>query len=111
MQADAAGPFRFASLPAGRYALETVAAGFKRFRATATVAADKASVVTVRLELGDVSEAMTPRGRKRAGHQDSLQESAGPKTAYCRFSVTTRHTGFAASSGSCSNCWLVFDGS
>jgi TonB family protein len=56
---DAAGAFRFASIPVGHYSVEVRMRGFKALIAMAAVEANGSAVVNARLELGQVSEAVT----------------------------------------------------
>jgi TonB family protein len=57
--ANSAGEYHFASIPIGRYELSVRSAGFKMLTTRALVEVSKAAVVSARLELGELSEAVT----------------------------------------------------
>jgi TonB family protein len=59
-----AGEYRFASIPAGRYALEFGAPGFGRAKAQAVLVAGASARVDAHLEIGGVSENLVVRGQK-----------------------------------------------
>ena len=61
-----AGEYQFASIPAGRYALEFAAPGFAVAKAEAVVAPGSATRVDGHLDLGSVSEDIVVRGQKPA---------------------------------------------
>jgi bla regulator protein BlaR1 len=59
-----AGEYRFASIPAGRYALEFGAPGFARGKTQAVLVAGATARVDAHLEIGGVSENVVIRGQK-----------------------------------------------
>lgn len=61
---DPAGEYGFASIPAGRYAIEVMARGFTLNKAEVVLVAGAAARVDANLEIGKISEAVTVTGRK-----------------------------------------------
>jgi TonB family protein len=59
-----AGEYRFAAIPAGRYALEFGAPGFARAKAQAVLVAGATARVDAHLEIGAVTESVVIRGQK-----------------------------------------------
>jgi TonB family protein len=64
---NAAGEYRFASIPSGRYALEFGAPGFARAKTQAVLVAGATARVDTHLELGAVTESVVIRGQKPYG--------------------------------------------
>jgi TonB family protein len=65
-RANAAGEYRFATIPSGRYTLEFRSAGFAAFKRDTTVEAGKAARVDATLDIGEVSETVVIVGQKPA---------------------------------------------
>ena len=61
--ADAAGVYRFAAIPSGRYALEFAAPGFKKLSLQATLVTGAAAQVDGNLALGDIAQVVTVKGQ------------------------------------------------
>jgi len=65
-RANAAGEYRFASIPPGHYTLEFRSAGFAALKRDVAVDAGKAARVDATLDIGEVSETMVIVGQKPA---------------------------------------------
>jgi TonB family protein len=66
-RANPAGEFAFPAIPAGRYSLEFRSGGFKLLKTEAVVAAGGAATVNATLDVGQVAETVSVKGRKPAG--------------------------------------------
>ena len=66
-RANAAGEYRFASIPPGHYALEFRSAGFAAVKRDMAVEAGKTARVDATLDIGEVSETVVIVGQKPAG--------------------------------------------
>lgn len=71
--ADAAGVYRFTSIPAGQYTLEFSAPGFARYTLKATLVTGSPAQVDALLAIGQVSESVTVKGQ---GPQPSAAPAA-----------------------------------
>ena len=65
-RANAAGEYRFAAIPSGRYTLEFRSAGFAALKRDVAVEAGKAARVDATLDIGEVSETVVIVGQKPA---------------------------------------------
>ncbi len=77
-RANAAGEYRFAAIPPGRYALEIRSAGFAIFKRDTAVEAGKTARVDATLDLGEVSETVVVKGQKPAGDTPRATQAALP---------------------------------
>ena len=72
--ADAAGIYRFASIPAGSYTLEFASPGFRKATVKAVLVTGSAARVDARLALGEIGQVVTVQGH---GPQPAAAPSAG----------------------------------
>jgi len=78
MRANAAGEYKFADMPPGRYALEFRSPGFAVFKRDTAVEAGKAARVDATLDVGEVSETVVIVGHKSAGDTPPAAPMARP---------------------------------
>jgi TonB family protein len=86
-RANAAGEYRFAAIPPGRYALEIRSAGFAIFKRDTAVEAGKAVRVDATLNVGEVSETVVVKGQKPAGATPAVTPPAPMASAPQRIRV------------------------
>src|SRR5205085_7293557 len=78
---DPVGEYSFASIPAGRYAIEVHARGFAIGKADVIVVAGAAARVDVNLEIGKIAEAVTVTGKKPPTVAPPAAALVGTRTA------------------------------